>query len=141
MSGRLYSSPALQLRIGKSRLRAALYGALCVITCYALWAIAARGFAMVAMILLPMAIGCLWRLRRDPAADTQLCWRAGEWTLEQHGQRRYITPGSRCIVTPWVIHLAYTELSARSARSLWVYVDSVPDEQMRQLRVRLTLLH
>ena len=48
MSARYSSSPALHLRIGNSRLRAILYGALCLFTAYALWSTHARGHEALA---------------------------------------------------------------------------------------------
>lgn len=139
MSDRYSSSPELRLRIGKSRLRAALYCALCIVTCYALWAIAARGYTMPCLVFSPLAVALLWRLRCDAGAGAQLDWRSGVWTLQHNGLRHVIAPGRRCIVTPWAIYMAYTDLLVGSVGSLWLYADSLSPQQMRQLRVRLTL--
>lgn len=140
MSDRYLSSPTLRLRIGSSRLRTSLFWLLCMMTCCTLWAICERGYAVLALLLSPPAAGLLWRLRRDAAEGSQVCWRAGVWTLEQYGVRRVISPLARCTVTPWLVYLVFADLAAGSVGRLWLYVDSAPREPMRQLRVRLTLM-
>jgi hypothetical protein len=140
LSDRYSSSPTLRLAIVDSRLRAVLYGILCITTCLALWLICERGYVVCGLLLMPIAARLLWRLRVDAAAGALVSWRSGVWTLEQHGMRRVITPHSRSTVTPWVIYLAFTELAANSTGELWLFADSAPRSQMRQLRVRLTLM-
>jgi hypothetical protein len=141
LSGRYSSSPALRLTVGKSRLRAILYGALCVATCYALWAICARGYGVLSVLSMPLAAWMLWRLRSDRAAGVLLCWQGGVWTLEQAGERSVIALLPRCTATRWAIYLVFNDVSAGCIGRLWLFADSAPQFQMRQLRVRLTLMH
>lgn len=122
-------------------MRAVLFGALCVITSYALWAIYALGYHVPSLLLIPPATALLWRLRRDRASGAQLYWRTGSWTLEHFGVCKPIMPLRRCTVTPWAIYLTFTDLSSGANSSLWLYADAAPQSQMRQLRVRLTLMH
>ena len=139
MSARYSTSPALILRIGRSRLRAALYGAFCLVTVYALWLLCDRGYvALAALLALPVA-GLLWHLRRDPMEGAELRWRRGLWTLETAGTPRVLSPTGRCAVTPWVIYLSFTDLPAGAGGRMWLFPDSAPHQQLRQLRVRLTL--
>jgi hypothetical protein len=140
LSDRYSSSPALRLRIGSSRLRAVLYGALCVTTCSALWMICERGQLALGLLLMPLSACLLWRLRIDAASGALLSWRSGVWTLEQCGVRRVIAPLARCTVTPWAICLVFTDLAANSTGNLWLFADSAPRSQLRQLRVRLALM-
>jgi hypothetical protein len=140
LSARYSSSPALRLRIGNSRLRSVLYGALCLVTAYALWELQARAEAFVCALLVPLAASLLWRMRRDPMVGVELCWRRGVWTLEQSGVQRVIIPTRRSTATPWVIYLAYTDPLAGGAGHCWLYADCACAQQLRRLRVRLTVL-
>jgi hypothetical protein len=140
LSSRYSRSPALRLRIGRSQLRALLHGGLCVLVLYALWEIYCLGYALLSLLLVLPALALLYRLRLDPTPGAELCFCRGAWTLESNGVQRMITPGRRCIVTPWVIYLAFTEAPSGAAQQLWLYVDSVHPQQWRRLRVRLTLL-
>ncbi len=139
MSGRFGNSPALRLRIGDSRLRAVLHAALCACVGAALWVTGVRAHLGVSLLLLPLAVMLLWQLRRDTAAGAQVCWHSGTWTLEQAGESKVVVVGRRSIVMPWAIHLSFTEPATGAGRELWVFVDSVPRAQLRQLRVRLAL--
>lgn len=141
MSARYSSSPTLHLRIGSSRLRTALYAALCLVVTVALWLLYAQGYGVFVLVLSPPATTLLWRLRKDPTEDLELRWRQGTWTLERNGVQRAIALGKRSISTPWVIYLATTDLSVGRRGHLWLYADSVPSQQIRGLRVRLTLQH
>jgi len=140
LSARYSNSPALRLQAGKSPLRAALCGGLCLLGVYALWGVYTRGYPWLAMLLAPGVTGLLWRLGRDPVAGVELCWHRGVWTLERGGVRRPIAVTRRSTATPWVICLAFSDLSGASGGHLWIYSDSVSGEQWRRLRVRLTLL-
>ncbi len=140
MSARYSSSPALHLRIGESRLRAVLHGALCLVCVYALWLLYARGYVVVVVLLALLVTYLLWRLRRDPLVGVELRWRQGLWTLEHAGVQRVILPTRRSTATPWVIYLAFSDLPAGPGGHLWLYVDCACSQQLRRLRVRLTLV-
>jgi hypothetical protein len=139
LSARYSSSPALHLRIGESRLRSTLYYALCLVCVYALWLIFTRGYVVLVVLLILLVMRLLWHLRRDPLVAVELCWRQGRWTLERAGVHRVIVPTRRSTATPWVIYLAFSDLSAGRGGHLWLYADSASRDQLRRLRVRLTL--
>ncbi|HEY6131439.1 MAG TPA: protein YgfX [Halioglobus sp.] len=141
MSARYSTSPALELKIGKSRLRALLYAASCLVNIYTLWLLSVRGHIPLAVLLMFPVTCLLWRLRRDPMEGLELRWQRGTWTLEHAGVRRVIAPTARSAVTPWVIYLPFSDLSAGSRGYLWLFVDSLSTVQLRRLRVRLTLQH
>jgi hypothetical protein len=126
LSARYSSSPALHLRIGESRLRSTLYYALCLACVYALWLVFTRGYVVLVVLLIPLVA-------------VELCWRQGRWTLERAGVHRVIVPTRRSTATPWVIYLAFSDLSAGRGGYLWLYADSASKDQLRRLRVRLTL--
>lgn len=139
MSAKYSSSPVLRLNIGKSRYRRFLHGAFCLCTCFALYLLYARGYPVLALVLLPPVSLILWRLRREPMAGAVVCWRCGNWTVE-HGalsQAVCIRPNSSCL--PWVIYLAWRELPAGHRGSVWLFADSAPPGQLRSLRARLAL--
>ena len=139
MSARYSSSPALHLRIGKSRLRALFYSVLCVVCVYALWLLYARGYPVVVLLFAPLVTYLVWGLRRDPMVGAELRWSQGQWTLEQAGVRRVIVPGKRSTATPWVIYMAFTAQPVSPIGRLWLFVDCAAAAQLRRLRVRLTL--
>jgi len=140
LSTRYSSSPALHLRIGESRLRALLHGALCLVCTYALWLLCARGYVFIVVLLGLLVTYLLWRLRCDPLVGAELRWRQGLWTLEHAGVQRVILPTRRSTITPWVIYLAFCDLQAGPGGHLWLYVDCACSQQLRRLRVRLTLV-
>ena len=140
MSARYSSSPTLQFRIGKSRCRLVLWLLLCIATLCALWGIHARGYPGLCLLLTPLAAGLLWRLRHDAMAGAQLCWRRGQWTLQQGARQRVIVPTRRSTAMPWVIYLAFSEPATGSGGQCWLYTDSAPADQLRRLRVRLALI-
>ena len=139
MSARYSTSPTLHLRIGESRLRLALYRALCVICAYALWLLYARGYAVVVVLLALVVAYLLWELRRDPLVGAELRWSQGRWTLERAGLQRMIVLSRRSTATPWVIYLAFADQPAGRGGHLWLYADCASRAQLRRLRVRLTL--
>jgi hypothetical protein len=140
LSARYSSSPAIHLRVGDSRLRAVLHGALCLVCVYALWLLCARGNVVIVVLLALYVTYLLSHLRCDPALGVELRWRQGLWTLEHAGVQRMILPTRRSTITPWVIYLAFSDLQAGPGGHLWLYVDSACSEQLRRLRVRLTLV-
>ena len=140
MSTRSSSSPALHLRIAKSLLRARLFGALCLVTACALGAIYSRGYPLLAILLMPLVSGLLWRLRQCAMEGAILCYRQGEWTLLQGDTRRQIDLTQRSTSTLWVIYLAFRELPSRRTGQIWLFKDSSSAEELRRLRVRVALL-
>lgn len=140
MSARYSSSPTLNLRIGKSRLRAVLWLVLCAATLCALWGMYGRGYPLLSVLLAPLAAGLLWRLRHDSMEGAQLCWRQGQWTLQQGARQRVIFPTRRSTALPWVIYLAYRDAATSGSGEFWLYADCTSAEQLRRLRVRLALI-
>jgi hypothetical protein len=117
-----------------------LHGVLSVLVLCALWEVYTRGYATLCLLLVLPATALLYRLRRDPMAGVEFCFRRGLWTLEGNGLQRAITLDKRCVVTPWVIYLAFTESPMGKLQQAWLFVDAVHPQQWRRLRVRLTLL-
>jgi hypothetical protein len=101
---------------------------------------AMRGHDLLAILLTPPAIGLLWYLRHDSAVGATLTWCQGRWILQDDSKQRYIALTRRSVATPWVIFLAFSELPEGPGGQLWLYADSIPDDQRRRLRVRLNLM-
>jgi hypothetical protein len=100
----------------------------------------ARGYTVLVVLLTPLLTSLLWRLRRDPLVAVELRWQQGLWTLERVGeQRRHIVLTKRSTATPWVIYLGFSDVSAGYCGHLWLFADCSSSEQLRRLRVRLTL--
>ena len=139
MSARFSNSPALHLTVGSSALRRVLVGALYLCTAYSLYRLYLRGYPLLSLSLLPLAVCCCWRLGAEPWCGVSVCWRRGQWSLEQGEKQTVIVigPGSTCL--PWLIYLAWTELPGGRSGSLWLFPDSAPAAELRRLRVRLTL--
>jgi hypothetical protein len=71
----------------------------------------------------------------------ELCWCQGRWTIERDDVSKEISPSKRSAALSWFIYIGFTDMTEGSAGHIWLYADSVPKHQLRQLRVRLTLLH
>jgi membrane-bound toxin of toxin-antitoxin system len=140
LSARYSTSPGLRLRIGESRHRAFLHAALCVITLCAVVAICARGYAPVALLLMPVALILLWQIRRDPMVGAELIYQQGVWHLQRGEIHCRIAPAKRSISAAAVIFLAFTEQPSGRAGHIWLFTDSASAQALRRLRVRLTLL-
>ena len=70
----------------------------------------------------------------------ELCWRKGRWTLKRDGIIREISPSRRSTMLPWLVCIAFTDIAEDSAGHIWLFSDSVSQDQLRRLRIRLTLL-
>ncbi|MFL3654920.1 MAG: protein YgfX [Halioglobus sp.] len=141
MSVRYFNSPTLRLTIAESRLRTALHSTLCLIALYALYSICARGYPFLVVALSIIACISLSLLRRNPMRGAELCWCQGRWTLERDDVIKDISPSKGSVALLWFIYIGFTDIAEGSAGHIWLYADSVPKHQLRQLRVRLTLLH
>lgn len=139
MSARYSTSPSLCLEIGNSRILRLLHALACLLAALSLYRLSLRGYPLAALALSPVAGLCCWRLAGQKLAGARICWRQGEWTLQQGPSSTplAIHPGSTCL--PWVIYLAWTEPTGRGRGSLFLFPDSAPADALRQLRVRLTL--
>lgn len=139
MSAKYSTSPALRLIVGNSSVRCYLYAVLCLCGAAALYLLYARGYPLLCSVLLPPVVCLLLRLRRDPMVGSIVQWRQGIWTMERaqavHVVR--VLPQSACL--PWVIYLAWRELPGGKRGDLWLFPDSASAEQLRRLRVRLSL--
>jgi hypothetical protein len=139
LSVRYSNSPALHLRIGESQLRGTLHRAFCLVCYYALWLIFVRGYTILVVLLTLLVTSLLWHLRRDRFVAVELRWQQGLWTLERAGEQRHIVLTKRSTATPWVIYLGFSDVSAGCCGHLWLFADCSSSEQLRRLRVRLTL--
>ena len=139
MSARCSNSPSLRLRIADSRIHRVLHGLLCLLLVAGLCLLSLRGYPLAGLLLLPaVGWGCR-QLARQHLAGACISWQLGEWMLEQGGSRCPITlrPGSTCL--PWVIHLAWVEAASERRGAVFLFADSAAAEDLRRLRVRLTL--
>ena len=139
MSARYSNSPALRLTAVNSRLRRILHLLLCLGSACALYRIYLRGYPLFTTFLLPLAGWCCWRLAREAAAGVTLGWRQGEWSLCQGGLGEQRVVLRRATRLPWMIYSSWQEAPDGPYRSLWLFADSAPAEQLRRLRVRLAL--
>lgn len=139
MSRRYCNSPVLRFRIGESRLRAALYAALCLAVATAHYLIFLRGYNGLALLLALPALILLGGLARDPAAGVWIAWRGGRWSLCRGGVWQDVIPHRRTVVTRWVICLVYSYAPWSARNYLWLYADSLPAGELRRLRLRLAL--
>ena len=139
MSNRYSTSPALQLKVGDSKLRVALHGALCLILIYILCSLYLRGYALLIFPVATVGVIVLWWVGRNSMRGVELRWRQGCWTLERDGIITEISLSRSSRALPWLIYIAFTDVAAGSIGHLWLYSDCAPQYQLRRLRVRLTL--
>ena len=141
MSTKYSNSPALHLRIGKSRLRCLLHRALCLCTIFALLLLYEKGYASLVSLLSPLACYLLWRLQRDPMVGAALYWQQGTWIMDRGGYSKTVSIGRSSTALRWAIYLTWRELPDGAGGCAWLFMDSLPAQQLRGLRVRLTLEH
>ncbi len=139
MSARFSNSPSLRLVIGESRIHRALHRLLCLLVACSLYRLSLRGYPLLALMLLPPVFLCCWRLACQCHAGTCISWRRGEWTLERGAGSRGISVSRASTCLPWVIYFAWTEAATTRRGSVFLLPDCAPQEQLRSLRVRLTL--
>lgn len=139
MSARYSNSPALRLTINNSRQRRSLHLLLCLAITCALYRLYLRGYPLFTMSLLPLAGWCCRRLAREAAVGATLCWRQGAWSLQRSDGSEQRMMLRRCICLPWLIYSRWQVAPVGRHRSLWLFADSAPAEQLRRLRVRLAL--
>ena len=139
MSAKYSTSPALHLRIGKSRVRCLLHSALCLSVLFALLLLHTQGYTILAFLLaLPVCL-VLWQLRREIMAGAVISWQRGNWTVERDGNAEAVCVSPRSAALPWVIYLGWRELAGGRRSFVWLFVDSASQQQLRELRVRLSL--
>ena len=139
MSGQYSDSPALRLIVGNSRIRCRLHCALSLCVLLSLCLLSARGYTLLAAVLVGPSSLLLWWLRRDSMVGAVVCWKAGAWAVEREGRRQPVRISPRSIALPWVIYLAWQEMAPGAGGDVWLFADSAPLRQLRGLRVRLTL--
>jgi hypothetical protein len=116
-----------------------LHCLLCLLAAFSLYRLSLRGYPLLALTLLPAATLCCWRLARQCHAGARISWQRGEWALEQGPGSRGIKVRRASTCLPWVIYFAWTELATDRRGSVFLLPDSAPAQQLRGLRVRLTL--
>ena len=139
LSARFSSSPALRLHIGRSRIRGFLLALLALCCSAALYLIYARGYALLAGILLLPTLALLGCLRRERWRAAQISWQEGVWRLEAGGRRQIIALSPRSGGIPGLLYLAWREVDSKRPGGVWLFADSAPAEHLRRLRVRLLL--
>jgi hypothetical protein len=97
------------------------------------------GYHRLVWILSPPALMALWYLRRQALCGATVGWQRGVWFIEKDDCHRtvHLLPQSCCL--PWVIYLAWREVSGGRLGHLWLFADSADACELRCLRVRLTL--
>ena len=73
-----------------------------------------------------------------PGVPTRVV-RGGEWTLERQASSRGISLNRASTCLPWVVYLAWIEAASARRGSVFLWPDCAPREQLRGLRVRLSL--
>lgn len=139
MSAKFSTSPALRLTIGKSRIRTFLHRALCCCVLLALSLAYLQSYLTLALLLSPFAALLLWLLSHDSGVASIVCWQDGMWMVERNGHAQIVSISQRSTGLPWVIYLAWQKLPAGRRESVWLFADSAPAQQLRRLRVRLSL--
>lgn len=139
MSARYSNSPSLRLVIAESRIYRGLHCLLCLLAACGLYRLSLRGYPLLALVLLlPVILAC-WRLARQRHAGSCISWQRGEWSLERRSSSRGISLSRASTCLPWVVYLAWTEAASAQRGSVFLFADSAPGEQLRGLRVRISL--
>ena len=139
MSARCSNSPSLRLVIADSTIRRVLHCLLCLLAAASLARLAQRGYPSTSLTLLPLAALCCWHLASQPLVGAVIGWERGEWTLQEGEVARVVTLArSRCVF-PWLIYLGWQQSADAPAGSVFLFPDSARPDDLRRLRVRLSL--
>ena len=138
MSARYSSSPSLRLVIARSRIYRIAHGGLCLLAVFSLYRLSQRGYPVLALLLAPAVGVCCWQLARQRFVGSVVCWSQGQWSIHTGGDcLPVMLKRSSCL--PWVIYLAWFYAPGKSRGSVFLFSDSAPVQDLRRLRVRLTL--
>jgi hypothetical protein len=139
LSARYSNSPSLRLAVARSSIYRGLHGLLCLFVVFSLIRVYQRGYPVLALTLLPLAtLGC-WRLAQQRLAGALICWSKGEWTIEagENCVPVKLARSSTCL--HGVIYLAWEQGVDTGRGSVFLFTDSAPAQDLRRLRVRITL--
>ena len=139
MSARCSNSPSLRLTIADSVVRRALHCLFCLLVTATFWRLAQRGYPGTALVLSPLAALACWRLSSRPFVGAVISWERGEWTMQQNGVVRIVSLAPGHCVLPWLIYLAWDKSVDAPAASVFLFPDSARPDELRRLRVRLSL--
>ncbi len=81
----------------------------------------------------------LYNVRDEAHCNVTLSWSNGIWTLHYCDCEQPIQPLSRSVVMNWLVYFSYRELQNGKRGGIWLFKDSASPDQLRQLRMRLTL--
>ncbi len=138
MSARFSTSPTLRLPIARSRICALWQGAFTATLFTACILLVLRGYPWLALGLGAVLAWQLPALFRQPMVGTVVRWQRGRWLVERKGEVVEVSLHPSCRVSPLGVHLCWRgEKGVRE--SVWLFPDSGPAQQLRRLRVRLTL--
>lgn len=144
MLSRYSSSPALRLSIADSAISRWLVWAYAGVCLLALLLLCSVGYAFIAAVLLMPLLAIVLPLLRSNEphnAGIVLFWRAGQWALDKGAGPQPIELLPQSCVQPWVIYLSWRELRAGGRDSMWIFPGIGTGNELRALRVRLTLDH
>ena len=139
MSARCLNSPSLRLAIADSAICRILHCLLCLFVATSLWRLAQRGYPTTALFLAPLAALACWRLASQPLVGAIISWERGEWALQQEGVRVPVTLARSYCALPWLVYLAWRRSPDEPVTAVFLFPDSARPEQLRRLRVRLSL--
>jgi hypothetical protein len=139
LSARYLNSPNLRLSFHRSRIGTALYLALCSSIACALLLLYLQGYLLLLSLFGPLTVMVLWPSRREYIDGAELCWSRGVWSVEREEGYKVVGVHARSTALPWVIYLKLVALPQGRNHSIWLFNDSAQQEQLRQLRVRLSL--
>lgn len=139
MLNKYSSSPEVRLTVRQSLYRRAALILFGMATAAALVQLFAQGYIVLASFVMPLAFGILYREWADPMAGAVISWREGQWSVGREGV------DISTVLQPGAVHLSqlvYLCLRGEGVTNRWyffLFSDSADQEQLRRLRVRLTL--
>lgn len=139
MSARYSNSRSLRLVIARSHIYCLLHRVLCLVTIAGLYRVGQRGYPLLALMLLPVAIVCCLHAARQTLAGCLLGWSSGQWFIDRGAQAMPVTLDRSSTCLPRVIYLAWIEPADSARRSALLFADSMSESDLRRLRVRLAL--
>lgn len=139
MLNKYSASQEVRLTVRQSRRRGLALLVFGNATAVALVQLVMLDYIVLASLFMPVAIVIFSREWSDSMVGTVVIWRQGQWFVAHGTQEIGVALESGTVNLPQLVFLSLRAAQARTRWRIFLFSDSADEEQLRQLRCRLTL--
>jgi hypothetical protein len=133
------SSQELRLTVRQSQRRRLALLALGVAIALALVQLAMLDYVVLALLVMLVSAVILYLEWSDTMAGVVVIWREGQWFVARGTQEICATLDATTVNLPQLVFLSLRSAQVRTRWRILLFCDSAEEDQLRQLRCRLTL--